>query len=267
MGTTPPDTLNLVEMRAVDYVVVTCAALAAGAIDSIAGGGGLIQVPTLATTFPSESPSTLFGTNKFASVWGTAAAAIRYGKRITLAPSAALAPMAFAFVGSFLGAAASSRVPSRPFQVALPFILVGLLAYTLRHRNLGLDSGLGTTGDRLGRSALIIAAGVGFYDGLFGPGTGSFFVFGLVRISRLDFLQASAIAKRLNVATNIAALLFFVPTGRVLWLAALPMAVANVVGSMIGSTLALRRGARFVRAVFLTVVVVLLYRTTRVALR
>lgn len=237
------------------------ASAAAGLVDAIVGGGGLIIVPSLFGLFPQALPATLLGTNKAASVWGTAWSAWQFAKRVTL-PSAQLwAAMAAALAGALLGAWLATSVPAAQFRTALPVVLVVVWLYTLWRKDLGQSHAPRLSRWREVLVATAIGGGIGFYDGVFGPGTGSFFVFALVRCLGWDFLHASAAAKRLNFATNVAALAWFVPHGHVVWPLALPMALANVAGSTLGTRLALKHGAGFVRGVFLVVVALLTLQT------
>jgi len=244
-----------------ELTAVTLAAALAGFIDAIAGGGGLILVPALFSAYPGAAPATLFGTNKGAAVWGTAWATAQYARRVrmnwpTLAPAAGAA-----LLGSLLGAWAVTRVPGEQFRQALPFVLLVVLVYTVWRKDLGHVHAphLGQVAERA--AAVAIGGLLGFYDGFFGPGTGSFLVFLLVRVLGYDFLHASAGAKLINTATNLSALTLFAATGHVLWPVAAAMAVANLAGSLVGSRLALRHGSGFVRAVFIFVVGALILRT------
>ncbi|MCK9283866.1 MAG: TSUP family transporter [Rhodocyclaceae bacterium] len=233
------------------------AALLAGFVDAVAGGGGMIQVPALLGVFPSESPATLFGTNKGASVFGSASAAWRYGLRISIPWTQVVIPTTFAalFAG-YGGAAAVSWLPVSILRPLVLGLLLGVFAYTVAKPDFGRAHG--TMPRRPLRRALLIGGGIGFYDGFFGPGTGSFLIFAFIRGFGLDFLRASVCAKVVNVATNIAALSFFIPHGRIIWIAAASMAVCNVVGALLGSRMALRHGPVFVRAVFLLVTALLI---------
>lgn len=240
---------------------VSLASLAAGFVDAIVGGGGLILVPALFTVFPTTQPATLFGINKSASVWGTAFAALRFSRRVRL-PWAALLPAAgFGLAGGFLGAWAVTLVSPHYLRQALPIVLLGVLAYTLARKDLGRAHSprLSARAERL--AACTIGLALGLYDGFFGPGTGSFFVFLFVRWLGYDFLHASAAAKLLNTATNLAALTLFAWKGHVWWHYALALAVANIVGSLAGTQLALRLGAGFVRLAFIAVVSALILKT------
>jgi hypothetical protein len=244
-----------------DLVVVTLASLFAGFVDAIVGGGGLILVPALFSVFPSASPAALLGTNKGAAIWGTAWATVQYAQRVRL-PWAALLPAAVAaLIGAFAGAWTVTLISADGLRRALPFVLLAVLIYTLARKDLGRSHAPRHSGRAEAAWASLIGAVLGFYDGFFGPGTGSFFVFLFVRALGYDFLHASASAKLLNSATNLAALAAFAWTGHVWWHIAALMAVANVVGSLFGTRLALRHGAGFVRVVFIVVVTALILKT------
>lgn len=241
--------------------LLAIASLTAGLVDAIVGGGGLILVPTLFAVFPSAAPATLFGTNKGAAVWGTAWAAAQYSRRVQM-PWATLLPAALAaLLGSFAGAWAVTWVDPGYLRRALPFVLLAVLLYTLIKKDMGREHAPCLEGHRQTAVASGIGLGLGAYDGFFGPGTGSFFVFLFVRFLGFDFLNASASAKLLNTATNVAALTLFAWKGHVWWHLALVMALANVVGSVIGTRLALRLGSGFVRVFFILVVTLLILKT------
>lgn len=249
-----------------DLIFVALAALLAGFIDAIVGGGGLVSLPALFTAYPQAPAAAVLGTNKGMAVWGTAWAAGQYARRVRLPWRRLAVAMAVALAASALGAWAVTFVSSTVLRQALPWALTALLLYTLANKHLGRTHA--PTGSARRETALLagIAAVVGFYDGFFGPGTGSFFVFALVRLLGWDFLHASAGAKLLNCATNLAALALFASHGHVWWQVALLLAVANVAGSLLGTRLALARGAGFVRGVFLLVVAALIAKSAWQAL-
>jgi uncharacterized protein len=244
-----------------DLAVVTLASLFGGFVDAIVGGGGLILVPALFSAYPGAPPATLFGTNKAAAVWGTAWSARQYARRVQMPWSALRPAAAAALVGSFGGAWAVTLVSADGLRKALPLVLLGVLVYTLARKDLGRTHAPSLHGRAQALAASAIGAGIGFYDGFFGPGTGSFFVFLFVRVLGFDFLNASACAKLLNMATNAAAIALFAMKGHVWWHVAAVMAVANIAGSLLGTRLALKHGAGFVRAVFIGVVGVLILKT------
>lgn len=244
-----------------ESILIVLAAGLAGFVDAISGGGGLILVPALFAVFPGASPATLFGTNKGAAVWGTAWAAAQYARQVRLPWGALMPAMVAALLGAFAGAWTVTQVPPDGFRRALPFVLGAVLAYTLWRKDLGRTHAPRHGSRAQAAMASAIGATIGFYDGFFGPGTGSFFVFLFVRVLGFDFLHASASAKLLNTATNASALLLFGLQGHVWWHLALLMAAANVVGSFAGTRLALRHGAGFVRTVFVLVVGALILKT------
>jgi uncharacterized membrane protein YfcA len=236
------------------FLVLIFSAFSAGFVDAIVGGGGLIQIPVLFTALPKELPATLFGTNKFASIFGTANATWRYTRQIKM-PWRTTLPAAFAaFVCAYLGAMAVAWLPREMLRPLILILLIGAAAYTLWHKDFGRLHRPQHAGKRALVYALMLGGVIGFYDGFFGPGTGSFLIFLFVRIFGFDFLHASASAKVVNVATNLAALSFFVPNGYLLPALAVVMAIFNVAGSILGTRLALRHGSGFVRQIFLLVV-------------
>jgi uncharacterized membrane protein YfcA len=248
-------------MEFLPTLIVTVASLFAGFVDSIVGGGGLILVPALFATFPTAEPATLLGTNKSASVWGTSMATLQYSRRVQMRWAVILPAAATAFAGSFAGAWLVTLVDPAWLRRLLPVILLALLIYTLLKKELGRTHAPLESFRRELLFACIIGGVIGWYDGFFGPGTGSFFIFLLVRVLGYDFLNASASAKLLNVSTNLAAILLFALKGHLWWQLGLSMAVANVIGSIAGTRLALRYGAGFVRTAFILVVTALILKT------
>ncbi|WP_181311557.1 TSUP family transporter [Nocardioides campestrisoli] len=235
-------------------VLLGLAALAAGFVDAVVGGGGLIQLPALLLALPGAAPVEVLATNKLASICGTTVSSATYARRIRPDPRTFVPLMLAAFVGSAGGAAVASLVPREAFD---PIVLVALVvvgAYVLFKPSLGEVTKLRFTGGNHTAAALGIGLVVGFYDGVLGPGTGSFFVFSLVGLLGYSFLEASAKAKLANWATNLAALVVFIPQGAVLWGIGLLMGVANMAGGYLGARTAIGRGAAFVRVFFVVVV-------------
>jgi uncharacterized membrane protein YfcA len=245
-----------------ELLFVCTASLLAGFIDSMVGGGGLILIPSLFALFPTAAPATLFGTNKGASIWGTGLATVQYSRRVTLVWRALLPAAAAALLAAFAGAWLVTVVSPALLRKILPGLLVLLLAYTLAKKDLGRAHAPRFEGRREMLVLAAIGALVGFYDGFFGPGTGSFFVFLLVRVAGYDFLHASASAKLLNTASNLAALVLFAWKGHVWWHLVLAMALSNMAGSLAGTHLALKHGTGFVRVVFMVVVAALIAKTS-----
>lgn len=247
-------------MAEADVILLLVAALLAGFVDAVAGGGGLIQVPALLVALPGESPATVFGSNKLASIFGTGNAALRYARRISLPWGIAVPAAVSAFGFSFAGAAAVAWLPRELVRPLVLGLLVMVMIYTVIRPDFGAASGERLRPGIERRRALWAGAVLGFYDGFFGPGAGSFLIFAFVRWFRLDFLHASSAAKVVNFTTNAAALAYFVPSGHVLWPIGFAMALFNFGGAQLGSRLALRHGSGFVRWVFIAVASALIVR-------
>lgn len=244
-----------------ELLIVAAASGLAGFVDAIVGGGGLVLLPALFATFPTAHPATLAGSNKGAAVWGTAWAARQYARRVQLRWAALWPAVVAALVGSFCGAWVLTLVNPDGLRKALPFVLGAILLYTLAKKELGQAHAPRFAGRQEAAVAGAVGLLVGFYDGFFGPGTGSFLVFLFVRLLGYDFLHASASAKLLNLATNAAALVLFISKGHLWWQVAAVMAVTNVIGSLLGTRLALKHGTGFVRWVFIAVVGALILKT------
>ena len=243
----------------IELLLLAAAALVAGFVDAVAGGGGLIQVPALLAALPGESPAILFGTNKGASVFGSLNAAWRYGRQIAVPWREVVLPATLAaLLFAYLGAATVSFLPKTLLKPLVLALLLAVLIYTWFKPDFGRIHG--SMPPRPLAPALAVGGLIGFYDGFFGPGTGSFLIFAFVRFFGLDFLRASACAKVVNVATNVAALSFFIPHGQILWTLSVVMAAFNVIGSSLGSRLALKHGAGFVRGMFLFVTAALVFK-------
>jgi uncharacterized membrane protein YfcA len=244
-----------------DYLVLCAAAFLAGMIDAVVGGGGLIQIPALFSVFQNVPAATLLGTSKLAGIWGTGAAAISFARRVRVEWNTAAPAAIAAFLLAFLGAYTVTRIPPDFIRKLLPFILVAVALYTLKKKDFGSVHAPLHGGAREKLIAVAVGCSIGFYDGFFGPGAGSFLVFLFVRFFGFNFLSASAVAKVVNVACNFAALLWFGYSGHLLWQIGLVMAVCNVAGSVIGTRLAIRHGSGFVRQIFLFVVSALILKT------
>ncbi|SFE51649.1 sulfite exporter TauE/SafE family protein [Paracidovorax wautersii] len=244
-----------------EWIIVSLASLLAGFVDAIVGGGGLVLLPALFATFPTAPPATLMGTNKSAAVWGTGIATWQYSRRVQMRWQAMLPAALAGFAGAFAGAWTVTIISADFLRKLLPLILVLVLIYTLAKKELGRHHAPRLDGRAETAAACAIGLAIGFYDGFFGPGTGSFFVFLFVRLLGYDFLNASVSAKLLNLATNIAALILFTLKGHVWWHFALPLAVANVLGSVLGAHMALKHGTGFVRGIFIFVVSALILKT------
>jgi len=228
------------------------AAFSAGLVDAIAGGGGLIQLPALLIGLSQVSTVEVLGTNKAASVFGTSASALMYRRRVKT-DAKFLASMAIpAFFGSVIGALSASKIPAQSMRPIVFILLVAVAIYTWRKPDLGsIETLRHETKKRLSIS-VIAGSVIGFYDGIFGPGTGSFLMLTLIYLG-YAFLSASAIAKVVNVSTNLGAILVFGFNGAIIWQVALVLAAANIAGGLTGARLAIRGGSTLIRKVFLLV--------------
>lgn len=254
--------LSGIELPLATAIFLALSAAFAGMIDAIAGGGGLVQLPALLAGLPRTEVATVLGTNKFSSILGTSVAATTYARRVRPELRTALPMMLAAFVASGLGASVATAVPAEFFRPLVVLLLVGVGIYTWRRPALGQVEDLRHAPGHRAWLATGIGAAIGFYDGIFGPGTGSFLVFLLVGYLGYAFLRASATAKLVNWGTNAAAILVFGYSGHVLWMLGLIMGLANIIGAFIGARLALRGGSALVRQVFLIVVIALIAKVT-----
>lgn len=245
-----------------EWFLILPAALFAGFVDAIVGGGGLVLVPALFGVFPSVQPAMLLGTNKSASMCGTAFATWRFQHTVSIKWRTMLPAALCGLLGAFFGAWAVTLVSATYLRVALPFLLLAVLLYTLIKKDLGQVHAPRWSTRTERNIACVLGLGIGFYDGFFGPGTGSFLVFLFVRLLGYDFLRASAAAKLINLFTNLSAFALFLAKGYVWWQLGLVMAVANIIGSILGTKVALRHGAGFVRIMFIVVAVLLTAKTS-----
>ncbi len=235
----------------------------AGFIDSVAGGGGLIQLPALLVILPpglAGNVPAVLGTNKFSSIWGTGFALYRYARRLSLEWSSLWPSALVAFLAAYAGAWTVSRVSSAFLKPFMLIMMVVVLLYTIWNKNAGKvhEPRFSAAGRKLWLA--LVCAVIGFYDGFFGPGTGSFLIFALIGIFGFDFLRASGSAKLINFSTNVAAILFFAGTRKIYYSYAIPMAASNVAGSWCGTHFAITKGNTWIRRLFLGVVTAMIVR-------
>jgi uncharacterized membrane protein YfcA len=226
------------------------AAFVAGFIDSIAGGGGLITLPALmAAGLP---PHLMLGTNKLQATFGSTAAALRFMRAGLVPWRAALAGVAWTAAGAWLGTTLAQHLSAATLTRIIPFLLGGALVYTLVHPRLGASGGRA----RLpwGLFQMVFGMALGFYDGFFGPGTGSFWAFAFVLGAGMELTRATGHAKLMNATSNVVSLVVFVAAGQVLWIPGLAMGLAQFAGAWLGAHTAMRRGAPFIRLVLTGVV-------------
>ncbi len=230
------------------------AAFAAGFIDAVVGGGGLIQTPAGLVLLPQFPVATVIGSLKIPAFCGTFLASIQYIRKVkmdwAMLTLMTLLSCTAAFTGSFL----LSRVHNDFMKPLLLVILVFVALYTYSKKNFGIHSEKDHSNQTRIIYSVFISIVIGFYDGFIGPGAGSFLVLAFITLLGFDFLKASAHAKMVNLATNLGSILFFAGSGRIIFAVALPMAICNAIGGILGARLAIARGNKFIRVFFLLVV-------------
>ena len=241
-------------MDALNYILLFSFAFIAGFIDSVVGGGGLIQLPAMLIFFPALSVPSLMGTNKFAAFSGTTIAAIRYSRETEVPWKSVWPAVATALIFSFLGAHVISAINKDYIKLLVLVLLIAVMIYTVLKKNFGLHHAPRLDSLKTIIYSLFTGAVLGFYDGFFGPGTGSFLIIIFISLFGFNFLIASASSKIVNCATNISALCYFVFTNQVHYEIAIPVAIFNMSGSYLGSTMAIKKGSIFVRSLFIIIV-------------
>ena len=240
----------------VTILLLLClAAFAAGFIDAIVGGGGLIQTPVGLILLPSLPVATVIGTLKVPAFSGTSFAAFQYLKKVDLNWKLLGIMMLLAFPSAFLGSTLLTYVSNDFMKPLLLVVLSFLVIYTYAKKNFGQQIEKNISSQRQLLNAVAISFVVGLYDGFIGPGTGSFLVVAFIAIMGFDFLHASANAKMVNLATNFGSICLFMLKGKIIWAIALPMADSNALGGWLGAKLAINKGNGFIRIFFLVVVI------------
>ena len=238
-----------------EIILLCIAAFAAGFIDAIVGGGGLIQTPATLITLPQYPVATLLGTTKIPSFIGTSMAAWQYARRVQLRWKLLAMMCSIALIAAYAGSKTVSIVSNTFMKPIIFGVLVAVAIYTYSKKNFGTN----TSQTKSPKNEWLIAASfallIGFYDGFIGPGAGSFLVLFFISALGFDFLRASAHAKFVNLATNMGSIIFFSSNGHILYQYALPMAICNFTGSILGTRLAILKGNSFIRIFFLIVVI------------
>ena len=251
----------MLELDLATLALLAVAAFAAGWLDAIGGGGGLIQLPALLLALPTQSTAIAIGTNKISSLIGTSASAIAYSKKVK-PPLKTVAPMMVAaFVGSIFGSIVAVSIKPEVFRPVILVLLIVVWVITWRNPVSALktiEDHEPPTHSKL--TPLLWGIGIGFYDGAIGPGTGIFLLALLVNVIGLSFLRSSATAKFVNLATNFASLLVFLSFGNIYWALGVSMGLSNLAGSLVGTKLAIKHGSPFVRKVLLIAVAALILR-------
>jgi uncharacterized protein len=245
-----------------DYqlLLMCCAAVLAGFVDSIVGGGGLVQVPALFILFPHFEIPRIIGTNRFSSFMGTAVAGYQYSKKVEIPWRTVIYAGIGAGIMAFLGAKISDIIDEKILKPVILFLMTAIAIYTFKKKDLGQDERLKFELAKVPLYGLMIGSSAGFYNGFVGPGTGSLLVFGFVSVIGYGFLKASAISKIVNVIADVASLGYFIVEGYVQYEIAIPMMICNMAGSYLGSKMAILKGNEFVRNFFLVVIFALILR-------
>ena len=245
-----------------DYqlLLMCCAALLAGFVDSIVGGGGLVQVPALFILYPHFEIPRIIGTNRFSSFMGTAVAGYQYSKKVEIPWRTVIYAGIGAGIMAFLGAKISDIVDEKILKPVILVLMTVIAIYTFTKKDLGQDEKLKFELAKVPFYGLLIGSSAGFYNGFVGPGTGSLLVFGFVSIIGYGFLKASAISKIVNVIADVSSLGFFISAGYVQFEIAIPMMICNMIGAYFGSKMAILKGNEFVRNFFLIVIFALILR-------
>ena len=243
------------EIEIWQILLLLCAAFISGFIDAIAGGGGLITVPSLlAVGIP---PHMALATNKLQSTFGSSTAAFFFYKKGFFKFLEVALGLIFTFIGAILGAISVLFINANFLNFIVPFLLALILIYTIFAPNLGEKQ----TNAKMKKSVfyLIFGLGLGFYDGFFGPGTGSFWTFAIIGLLGLAMKSAIAQTKAFNFASNLASLVVFIFSGQILWIVGLSMGVFQIIGSFVGAKFVIKKDVKLIRAFYLFMVTMILF--------
>ena len=241
-------------MATTTIILLCIAAFAAGFVDAIVGGGGLIQTPMGLILLPQLPVSTVVGSLKIPAFSGTAFAAGQYLKKVVINWKLLVPMMALAMLASFAGSSLLTQMHNDFMKPVLLVVLTLVAIYTFIKKDFGQHKEKAHSPTTHIIYSLLISLVIGFYDGFIGPGAGSFLVMAFVVLMGYDFLHASANAKMVNLATNFGSILLFVLKGKIIWAIAIPMALCNAAGGFTGAKLAINKGNKFIRIFFLIIV-------------
>jgi uncharacterized protein len=244
----------------VELILLCLAAFLAGFTDAISGGGGLIQTPAALILLPQYAVVTVIGSLKLPASSGTFIAAIQYARKIKLRLLLVLVLIVIAFLAAFAGSKLLSMVSNDFIKPFLLIVLIGVAIYTYSNKKFGVHAEKDHSVSQQWSRAILISLVLGFYDGFIGPGAGSFMMLAFISLLGFDFLTASAHTKMVNLASNLGSLVFFIISGKILWAIAIPMAICNALGGLLGARLAILKGNAFIRIFFLAVVVIVIIR-------
>jgi uncharacterized membrane protein YfcA len=237
-----------------EIILLCLVAFAAGFVDAIAGGGGLIQLPLGIVLLPQYPVATVIGTLKIPAFSGTSIAAIQYARKVKVNGKQVAAMAIAAFCAAYAGSSFLSLVSNSFMKPFLLFVLIAVAIYTYSNKKFGIHTHKAHSNKEQWLYAIGISLVIGFYDGFIGPGAGSFLIIAFISLLGFDFLKASANAKFVNLATNFGSICFFLLKGTILFKIAIPMAVCNAIGGALGARLAILKGNKFIRMFFLIII-------------
>ncbi len=238
------------------HIIFLClVAFAAGFVDAIVGGGGLIQTPAALIILQAHPVAAVLASTKIPSFSGTAFAAAQYVKKVPMRWNLLALLCTIAFFSAYAGSQLLLYV-SNSFMKPVLLVVLSLVAiYTYVKKDFGQQTKRNMVPKKELLYTVLISTIIGFYDGFIGPGTGSFLILAFIALLGFDFLQASAHAKMVNLATNLGSITLFIINGKIIWLAALPMAACNALGGFLGARLAIAKGNKFIRIFFLIIII------------
>lgn len=245
----------------ISLIIVACIAGFVGAmVDAIVGGGGLVTMPALlAIGLPTHIA---LGTNKFGAAMGACSSAYHYFKSGNMNIKLLRYILPFSFIGSAIGVMTVLAIDPEFLKKVIIGLVLIIGLYTIMRKDLGMEDYFNGLTKKKIVLGMILALVLGFYDGFFGPGTGSFLIFGLINIFGFNFVKASANTKLLNLASNITALILFLINGKVFFVIGIPMGISMIIGAKIGSHMAITKGSKFIKPVFVVMSLLLVIKMT-----
>lgn len=238
----------------ITFTILLSAAFLAGFVDAISGGGGLIQTPVSLVVLQQQHFTNVIGTIKIPAFSGSLFAVKQYLKKITVHLKLKIVLCLIAFVSSYFGSWALTKVNSSFFKPLLLFILIIVAIYVFLKKDFGNATSKNILPQKIWLYTILISIVLGFYDGFIGPGAGLFLILAFISLAGFDFIKASAYAKLINLSTNFGSIILFFSKGLILWKYAIPMAASNALGGYIGAKIAIKKGNVFFRIIFMLVV-------------
>lgn len=238
----------------IEIILLCVVAFAAGFVDAVVGGGGLLQTPAGLILLPQYPVATVIGTLKIPAFLGTSFAAIQYASKVRFDYKLLSLMAAIAFCAAFVGSSLLNAVSNDFMKPFLLVVLILVAIYTYSNKKFGIHQDKNHSPKQQWQYSIVISLVIGFYDGFIGPGAGSFLVMAFIGSMGFSFLKASANAKCINMATNLGSITFFMLKGKIIYSIALPMAVCNAMGGILGARLAILRGNTFIRVFFLVII-------------